>query len=134
MKILKPMRVLVTGGRLTTLKRLNIDPGAVHVLVVKTLNTVGAMGRRELTIIHGGAQGVDTMANNWAINAKAVREVYPVTAEEWAQLGKGAGAVRNAFMLTKKPDLVLAFPGGNGTMDMVQRALHAKVRVYEAKL
>lgn len=131
MKKLKPLRVLITGGRLSTLKKLGLDPGAMHVLVVKTLNVVSAMGARELTVIHGGANGIDAMANAWADNTRTRKEVYPVTKEEWAELGKSAGSIRNGFMLTKQPDLVLAFPGGNGTADMVVRAEAAKVKVFK---
>lgn len=131
MKKLKPMRVLITGGRLATLKKLGIDPGAMHCLVVKTLNVISAGGARELTIIHGGANGIDSMADSWACATRTKREVYPVTPEEWEKLGKSAGSIRNGFMLTKEPNLVLAFPGGNGTADMVVRAEAAKVKVFK---
>lgn len=134
MKTLRPLRVLVTGGRLTTLKKLSIDAGAVHALVVKTLNTVSASGKRQITVIHGGAKGVDAMADNWADATHTHKEVYPITKEEWETLGRAAGPTRNAFMLTKQPDLVVAFPGGNGTLDMITQAKNAKVRVFEAKL
>lgn len=131
MKKLKPMRVLITGGRMSTLAKLGIDAGDMHCLVVKTLNVISARGQREITVIHGGANGVDSMADYWAVGTKTRREVYPVTKEEWEQLGKAAGSIRNGFMLTKSPDLVLAFPGGNGMADMVVRARAAKVRVFE---
>ena len=131
MKKLKPMRVLITGGRTATLKKLGIDPGAMHCLVVKTLNVISAGGARELTIIHGGANGIDSMADSWAATTRTKREVYPVTPEEWEKLGKSAGSIRNGFMLTKEPNLVLAFPGGNGTADMVVRAEAAKVKVFK---
>lgn len=37
--------------------------------------------------------------------------------------GKSAGPIRNQTMLDDgKPDLVLAFPGGRGTADMVAKA------------
>jgi hypothetical protein len=134
MKKLKPMRVLITGGRLSSLKKLGIDPGAMHALVVHTLNVVSSCGQREITVIHGGANGVDSMADAWAAATKTKREVYPVTPEEWEKLGKAAGSLRNAFMLTKEPNLVLAFPGGNGTLDMVARARHAKVKVFEVPM
>lgn len=42
-----------------------------------------------------------------------------------------AGSVRNEFMLTWRPRLVLAFPGGPGTKDMVTRARRAGVEVLE---
>ena len=131
MKKLKPMRVLVTGGRLSTLKKLGIDPGTMHCLVVKTLNALSANGARDVTIIHGGANGIDSMADTWASATRTDKEVYPVTPEEWEKLGKSAGSLRNAFMLTKEPNLVLVFPGGNGTIDMVARARHAQVKVFE---
>lgn len=134
MKKLKPMRILVTGGRLTTLAKLGIDPGAVHALVVKTLNVISAGGRRHITLIHGGADGVDAFSNSWAVNTKTEREVYPITKEDWAQLGNRAGPERNAFMLTKQPDVVLSFPGGDGTFDMVAQAQAKGVRVVEMKL
>ena len=44
---------------------------------------------------------------------------------------RGAGPVRNARMLVEKPDLVIAFPGGPGTADMVRRARAAGVEVVE---
>jgi hypothetical protein len=131
MKKLKPMRVLVTGGRTKTLQRLGIDAGAVHVQVVRTLNAISACGDREVTIIHGGATGVDAMADAWADRTHTIKEVYPISKEEWDSLGKAAGPTRNAFMLTKKPDVVVAFVGGNGTIDMVARARDAGVRVFE---
>ena len=43
-----------------------------------------------------------------------------------------AGPRRNARMLAEgKPDLVVAFPGGRGTADMVSKARAAKVEVME---
>lgn len=130
MKKLKPMRVLITGGRTKTLLQQGIDPGAMHCLVVKTLNVISACGQRELTIIHGGANGIDSMADSWAFTTRTATEVYPVTKEEWDKLGKSAGSIRNGVMLTKHPDVVVAFPGGNGTLDMVTRAKAAGVKVF----
>jgi predicted Rossmann-fold nucleotide-binding protein len=37
--------------------------------------------------------------------------------------------MRNARMLTYKPDLVIAFPGGRGTEDMISQARTAGVTV-----
>jgi hypothetical protein len=43
-----------------------------------------------------------------------------------------AGPLRNYQMLEEgKPDLVVAFPGGGGTKDMVRRAVKAGVSVHE---
>ena len=51
---------------------------------------------------------------------------------EWDELGKKAGPLRNQRMLEEgKPELVVAFPGGGGTKDMVRRAVKAGVSVHE---
>ena len=47
---------------------------------------------------------------------------------DWKKYGKKAGPLRNQQMLEEgKPDLVVAFPGGNGTADMVRRAKKANI-------
>jgi hypothetical protein len=46
--------------------------------------------------------------------------------------GKAAGPIRNQRMIDEgKPDLVIAFPGGRGTADMVSRAKKAGIPVQE---
>jgi hypothetical protein len=42
---------------------------------------------------------------------------------DWQKHGTAAGPIRNKQMIVSgKPDLVLAFPGGRGTADMSRRA------------
>lgn len=131
------MRVLVCGGRDKTLKKLGLDDGAVYVKVVETLNKLSAMGARPLTVIHGGATGVDAMANQWCFNTNTPKLVFPISKEDWDAKGGIAGPLRNTEMLEKgEPDVCLAFPGGSGTADMVAKA-KAKLgpkRVMEVKL
>ncbi len=44
--------------------------------------------------------------------------------------GKSAGSIRNQQMIDEgKPDLVVAFPGGFGTKDMVRRAKKHNIEV-----
>jgi hypothetical protein len=73
------------------------------------------------TVVHGAARGVDTLAEDWAISrAIAVRD-YPA---DWDTYGKAAGPIRNQQMLDHgMPDYVVAFPGGRGTQDMIDRAM-----------
>jgi predicted Rossmann-fold nucleotide-binding protein len=47
----------------------------------------------------------------------------------WNAWGRAAGPRRNQEMLMRKPNLVVAFPGGEGTADMVQKAIAAGVKV-----
>ncbi len=56
-------------------------------------------------------------------------EVYEA---DWHEHGRAAGPIRNARMIAEgRPDLVIAFPGGRGTADMVSRARKAGIEVRE---
>lgn len=82
-----------------------------------------------VVIISGAAKGADQMAIEWAVVNWCPFEEYPA---DWKKYGTRAGPIRNQQMLDKgKPDLVVAFPGGNGTKDMVRRAKKAGVEVIE---
>lgn len=121
------MRVLVCGGR-------EFDDWDT---LYSTLYEVFDNGVRPLnepfTVIEGGAKGADFLARVWA---KYMSIEYPVSFEEypadWKSHGKSAGSIRNQQMLDQgKPDLVVAFPGGSGTADMVKRAKNAGVKIME---
>ena len=78
-------------------------------------------------VIHGAASGADKLAGEVAGEMGIPVEEFPA---RWNDYGRAAGVIRNQMMLTHgKPDLVVAFPGGKGTADMVQRALKAHVPV-----
>lgn len=80
-------------------------------------------------LVHGGARGADNMAGEWARAKGIIVHVYPA---DWQQHGRSAGPIRNQQMLTQsRPDLVVSFPGGRGTADMVARAHRAGVPVIE---
>lgn len=83
----------------------------------------------DITIISGRATGVDNAAADYAVVHFCKLEEYLA---DWAKHGKAAGPIRNQHMLDHcKPDLVVAFPGGRGTADMVARARKAGVKVLE---
>lgn len=78
-------------------------------------------------VIAGGATGADQHAIDWAVVHWCQFEEYKA---DWDKYGKKAGPIRNQQMLDEgKPDLVLAFPGGRGTADMIARAKKAGVEV-----
>lgn len=109
------MRVLVCGGR-------DFDNVA---FVRSRLDALHA--QQPIThLIHGGARGVDTIAGDWS-KTKSI-ERY-VCLADWNKHGKAAGPIRNARMLEWKPDLVVAFPGGRGTANMIEQAERAGVPV-----
>lgn len=83
-------------------------------------------------VVHGGACGVDALADAWATRMAIT---LSMEAADWALHGKAAGPIRNQKMLEKyKPNVVIAFPGGKGTADMVRRGHAAEgVDVIEIK-
>jgi hypothetical protein len=110
------MRVLVCGGRDYSNWRKVCD-------TLRAIHDDTQITR----IIHGHAQGADRIASNWARLAGISQTVFE---PKWREYGKAAGPMRNQEMLdTGQPQLVVAFPGGRGTADMVERAEGAGVRV-----
>lgn len=80
-------------------------------------------------VVHGAARGADSMADAWA--KRMAVDVIPVPAQ-WDVHGRAAGPIRNQKMLDRyRPHLVVAFPGGKGTADMVTKARAANVTVVE---
>lgn len=124
------MRVLVCGGR----------DFADRELLARTLDSLF----NKLTfLIHGGASGADTLADEWAETNGIPRRAYranwnnlhaPGAIVKTTRAGKPynarAGIWRNQRMLVEgKPDLVIAFAGGSGTANMVSLAKKAGVPV-----
>jgi hypothetical protein len=110
------LRVLVCGGRRYRDWRR----------VREVLRTIHDAMPIEM-IIHGCAAGADALAERWAHLAGVPQAGF---AAEWELHGKAAGPLRNQRMLDEgKPDLVVAFPGGAGTADLVRRAEAAGIEI-----
>lgn len=118
------MRVLVCGGR-----SYSDRDRLFKAIDYYFARIVAGSGKGRPVIIHGGARGADSLADAWACAAMVDREIYPAN---WTRDGKAAGPIRNRRMLTEgRPDVVLAFPGGKGTSDMVRQARAAGVNVIQ---
>jgi hypothetical protein len=112
------MRVLVCGGR------DYMDWGEVY-------DRLDAFSdERPISLLfEGGAKGTDCWARSWAENRKVPVQTYLA---DWPLHGLSAGPIRNRRMLDEgKPDVVIAFPGGRGTANMVLQARAAGVEVIE---
>jgi YspA, cpYpsA-related SLOG family len=119
------MRVLICGGRTYN----NI---AKMLIALSDLDEKLYGDDYIEIIIHGGANGADTIAGDIAKKRFIPVKVYPA---DWKKHGKAAGSIRNQQMLDEgKPDIVLAFPDpkSKGTWDMIRKANNAgiEVRVY----
>lgn len=131
------MRVLVCGGR----------DYADFAHVCHSLNRVFAEIDDIDVVIHGAATGADTLAKEWAESHDIKTEPFPAVwddlttppvvirrRKDGSQYNAAAGGIRNQRMIDEgNPDLVVAFPGGNGTADMIRRAREAGIRVIEFK-
>ncbi len=71
------------------------------------------------------------MAGEWARERRRPEIRVPA---HWESQGRKAGALRNRWMLDFcRVDRVLAFPGGNGTADMVALATERGISVTEVR-
>lgn len=129
------MRILVCGGRFFH------DYGKVRAWFAsaKCKELMALKGPIEC-IIHGGATGADTLADQWARANGVMVLRFPAKWEDMSAVpcvvrlnrhsgryyNAAAGGIRNQQMLDEgKPDVCVAFTGGKGTADMVGRALKA---------
>ena len=114
------MRLLVTGDR--TWK----DEGLIHAFL-----TIYADTYPDLVIIHGGANGADSIAGDIAESMEIKTLEFRA---DWDRHGRAAGPIRNQQMLDEgKPNAVVAFhknlQSSRGTLDMVRRARKANLPV-----
>ena len=110
------MRVLVCGGR----------KFSDYQLLAQTLDALHCQRAFSL-LIHGAARGADTLAHEWAEKNGVLINWYRA---DWNKYKKAAGPILNTRMLTDgKPQLVVAFEGGDGTADMIEQARAAGVTV-----
>lgn len=113
------MKVIVCGGR-DFLDDALVDIVLDHIHKETPITT----------LFQGGAPGADTLARWWARKRDVTNYTFSA---DWLKHGKAAGPLRNRRMLEEgKPDMVIAFPGGRGTANMVDQAMRAGVVVEHA--
>lgn len=120
------MKILVTGSR--EWRNADIIHRALRL-------AIGDEPLWNVRLIHGAARGADQMAEIEAQRLGGIRiDRYPAN---WTRDGYQAGFVRNALMLEKNPDIVLAFKSNfdrslsrGGTEHMVRLSLEAGKPVW----
>ena len=113
------MKVIINGGRAFNLKAAAFE--YLDMLHAKEPITF---------VIEGGAIGADTIAREWAISRKIRYITYHA---QWKKYGRAAGHRRNQEMVDLNPDLVITFPGGKGTEDLVNRAKIKKLKIIRVE-
>jgi hypothetical protein len=96
-------------------------------------------------IVHGGATGVDTFADQWAYWHGIPRTIFAISNKQWREFGKAEGGNRNGDMvvylgqivsrysLTNEPEWSesgiegIVFPGGDGTANMMRKLMDAGI-------
>ena len=80
-------------------------------------------------IINGGARGADYSSSQWAKERGVPLRVFKA---DWQQFGDQAVFTLNGAMIDEaRPELILAFPGGDVTADMIKRAEQAGIPVIK---
>lgn len=110
------MRILVCGGREYS------DRTAVATALAYI-----AKGREDVTLVHGACRGADTLAEKVARDWGWKVEPHP--ADVKLHGSPWAFHKRNQEMVDAGADVLVAFPGGNGTADCTRRARDAGIRV-----
>ena len=119
----RPIHVVVTGGReYNDVARVRWALAGLHAKY------------RIARLAHGAARGADTLAGQVARGLGILVVEYPVDVAvdgPWP----AAGCRRNVRMLEEEwhpgpLDLVVAFPGGRGTMGCVRTAMEMGIRVW----
>lgn len=125
----RPLRILVTGSRMWT------DRKVIHDALMDAIADLCPPGATptthpfsEATLVHGAAEGLDTLAAQQAEVWGMQVEVHPA---DWARYGHSAGPRRNAEMVAAGADICLAFPIGRspGTRGCVELARRAGIPV-----
>ena len=116
------VKVLICGGR---------DFNDYGLLADTLVGLIGQYDPKEVTIISGHARGADKLGERFANANQCKLLIFPA---DWDKYRKAAGFIRNQKMIDEgKPDLVVAFPGGRGTEDMIKRAKKHGIEVIEVK-
>lgn len=129
------MRIVVTGGRDYT----NFAD------VCEVLHFIRRGSNDEETVlINGLANGADSLCRLWAIQNNVEPMDFPAkwddldaegavirTRRDGSKYNMAAGFIRNQAMIdVGKPSILVAFPGGRGTLDMVNRCRKAMLPIF----
>lgn len=104
-----------------------IFAGSRYGRPIRELTDAIALSGFDVTeVVHGGAAGVDAMADAYARKADIPITIFPA---DWKLLGKAAGPMRNRRMAVYA-DALIALDGGDGTGDMIRAARRAGLLIH----
>ena len=114
------MKIAVIGSR-------EGFPGNPSDLIEKVLELEN-LTKDQITIVSGGARGVDSLAESWARSNNVNTLIFRA---DWKNLGKGAGYIRNHNII-ENSDIVLALWNGESRGTLHSLCLSRKLgkKVY----
>lgn len=117
------MKLLVCGGRV----------GIPHKAVEAVLDALAPSLSKPLTVIHGAARQTDSYAGAWARKRGHKEDPYPIDrALDGAT--DDAPKMRNWRMAEQRPEVILAFPGGPGTRNMIGIGQSKQIPIWDVEL
>lgn len=112
------MKVIVAGGR--NFKKYQVVEDAIKDAISKGLQIT--------QVVSGGARGVDTMGETWAVKNGVDIKRFPA---EWDKYGVSAGPIRNAKMGDYADALIAVWDGvSTGTKNMIEYAKKKGLLTY----
>ena len=115
-------RILITGSRSWK------DKQVIQNAILSALQEFPI--EDDVTVVHGGAHGADTIAGEVAENWGIPVEVHEADWRSHGVFNAGAGKARNKKMVELGADLCLAFQKGtSGTADCIEQARNAGIEV-----
>lgn len=115
------MRVIIAGTR-----------GIMNGRLVR--EAIAASGFVITEVVSGNAYGVDRIGEAWARSRGIPVKRFPVTREEWREVGRAAGPIRNRRMASYVGDgggLIAVWDGRSpGTRDMIRVAQDVGLAVH----
>lgn len=112
-------KLLIAGSR-----SLEVDINFLSGVLIQ----LGFMDWKDIEIVHGGARGIDTSANEFADHWKLKKKVFPYKSE----LGKGGGHARNVDMSKYADELIVIWDGeSGGSKHMKDTMIKVGKPVYE---
>ncbi len=117
------MRLIVTGWRKARVEHRPV----IARCIVKAIGEAN-WHRYTHVLVHGDADGVDTIAADICENWGWAIEAWPA---DWLKYKQSAGGIRNSRMIARGGTLCLGFPGPGsiGTWDCMKKAKRAGIPV-----
>jgi hypothetical protein len=118
------MKLLVCGGR------VGIPQSAVEAV----LDALAPSLSKPLTVIHGAARQTDSYAGDMGSEAWPQGRPLPPSTRALDGGTDDAPKMRNWRMAEQRPEVILAFPGGPGTRNMIGIGQSKQIPIWDVEL